>query len=59
MIALAGVQVDILVNLLTGVEGVEGNKDYTIPAIAYVTSTLLLCWVAPSSACMSVQPPAA
>ena len=29
-------QADVVVNLLTGVEDAEGNRDYTLPAIAYV-----------------------
>ena len=33
-------QADIVVNLLTGVEDQEGNRDYTLTAIAYVHGTL-------------------
>ena len=40
-------QADIVVNLLTGVEDAEGNRDYTLPAIAYVHFSFLL----------SLQPP--
>lgn len=44
-------QADIVVNLLTGVEDAEGNRDYTLPAIAYVHCPLLLLLQAPLQHC--------
>lgn len=37
----SGMQADIMVNLMTGVEDSEGNRDYSLSAIAYVSFTPL------------------